>query len=150
MNRAERRPARERGFTLIELMIAIVVVAILASIAVPSYQTYMEKARRADAYACLTDAAQRQESFFYQNNSYTTNLAALGLTAVPVTCGDGDYYTLTATADPALGNNIATSYLLTATRAGAQQSDTGCGDLTLNSAGAKGNVNATKPASQCW
>ena len=136
-----------RGFTLIELLITMVIAGILATIAVPSYQDHVQKARRADAFSCLLDAAQRQENFFYQNNSYTSNIAQLGL--ANANCGEAAHYTLAAAAGPS--GSINTSYLLTATRAStSQKADTKCGDLTLNSAGAKGNKNASKPASQCW
>jgi len=124
-----------RGFTLIELMITLVIASILATIAVPSYQNYVQRARRADAYDCLLKAAQRQENFF---------------SLAPNVCGDGSNYTLSATADPLLGSNIATSYRVIATRSGAQTADAKCGNLWLNSAGTKGNESATKPASECW
>ncbi len=141
-------PWQARGFTLIELMIALVVVSILATVAVPSYQAHMQKGRRADAFACLLDAAQRQENFFYQNNRYANNLADLGLNNA--NCGAAAHYTLDA---PAVGpsGSLNTSYLLTASRASAAQlTDTRCGDLTLDSAGLKGNENATLPAADCW
>jgi type IV pilus assembly protein PilE len=127
-------------------MITVVIVAILASVAVPSYQNQMQKTRRADAYDCLLNAAQRQENFFYQNNTYASTVDALGMDAQ--SCGDGDYYTLEIAGDP----NIATSYLLTARRvAGSpQMKDTRCGDLTLSSAGAKSNENGSLPGSDCW
>jgi type IV pilus assembly protein PilE len=140
-------PRRRHGFTLIELLITLVIAGILATIAVPSYQNHVQKARRADAYSCLLDAAQRQENFFYQNNRYTTSIAELGLPNA--NCGTGAHYTLAAAAGPS--GSINTSYLMTASRASAAQlADTKCGDLTLNSAGAKGNKNASKPASECW
>jgi type IV pilus assembly protein PilE len=142
-------PREGRGFTMIELLITLVIAGILATIAVPGYQAHVQKARRADAYSCLLDAAQRQETFFYQNNRYTNDLAEIGLGAAPVACGDAGHYTLTA--GPGPSGNINTSYLLTATRASAaQQNDTKCGDLTLNSAGAKSNQNATRPWNECW
>ena len=139
-------PRKESGFTLIELMIALVIVSILTTIAVPSYQNHMQKARRADAYDCLMKAAQRQENYFYQNNTYTDSLDDLGLDAA--SCGDGSYYTLDITGNP----NIATSYLLTAERVAdsAQMDDTKCGDLTLSNTGAKGNENGSWEASKCW
>jgi type IV pilus assembly protein PilE len=139
-------PAQERGFTLIELMITVVIVAILASVALPSYQNHLQKARRADAYDCLLNAAQRQESFFYQNNTYASTIDALGMDAE--SCGDGDYYTLKIDGDP----NIATSYKLTAERVegSEQMKDTKCGDLTLSSTGEKSNEKGSLPGSQCW
>lgn len=141
-----KRPGKGQGFTLIELMVALVIAAILATVALPSYQNQMQKARRADAYDCLLNAAQRQENFFYQNNTYASTIGALGLDLQ--SCGGGDFYTLEIVGNP----DIATSYLLTARRVGtsAQIDDTRCGDLTLSSAGEKSNDNASLPGSECW
>ena len=145
---AHKKACRQTGFTLVELMIAVAVIGILAAVAYPSYTDYVYRARHSDAYDCLVDAAQRQEEFFYNNNTYTTNLAGLGLANGVVSCGDGGSYTLTAAAGAT--GNIANSYLLTATRAGAQIGDTKCGDLTLSNIGVQGNVNGSQPANQCW
>jgi type IV pilus assembly protein PilE len=146
-NIEQQVPRQQRGFTLIEVMIVVAIIAIIASIAFPSYQDQMRKTRRADAYSCLMDAAQRQEKYYYQNNTYTTTLTDLGYAAGGVSCGDDGNYTLTAAAG---GGGIGNSYVLTATRANAQTADTRCGDLTLSSTGVKGNTNATAAASECW
>ena len=69
---------RASGFTLIELMIAVVVVAILVAIALPSYQAYMARAVRSQGQQFLTDLAQRQEQYFLDARSYATGL---GVTA---------------------------------------------------------------------
>ena len=106
-------PRKWRGFTLVELLITMVIAGILATIAVPSYQNHVQKARRANAYSCLLDTAQRQENFFYQNNRYTTNIGELGLPNA--NCGEGGHYTLTVAAGTS--GSINTSYLLTASRA---------------------------------
>lgn len=143
----KQAPRRGHGFTLVELLIAMVIAGILATVALPSYQNHVQQVRRADAFSCLLDAAQRQESFFYQNNRYTSNIAELGL--VSANCGADAHYTLAAAIGPS--GSINTSYELTATRAStAQQADTRCGDLILDSAGAKRNDNASQPASECW
>ena len=144
---AHKQAYRQNGFTLIELIITVAIIAILAGVAYPSYTDYVYRARHSDAYDCLVDASQRQEEFFYNNNTYTTNLAGLGLAAGVVSCGDGGSYTLTAAAG---ATGIGSSYLLTATRTGAQTGDTKCGDLTLSNIGVKGNLNASRPADECW
>lgn len=59
-----------RGFTLIELMITIAILAILLGIAYPAYTNYVEKSRRADAISGLLQAAQQMERCFTRNNSY--------------------------------------------------------------------------------
>ena len=65
--------SRERGVTLLELMAVIVIIGILASIAIPSYRTYLLRAQRTDATAALLRAAAAQEKCYLQNNRYATN-----------------------------------------------------------------------------
>ena len=74
-------PTRQiRGFTLIELMIAVAVVGILAAIAYPSYQKYLIKSRRASAQATLMDIAQREQQYLLDARGYAPDLATLGVT----------------------------------------------------------------------
>ena len=68
---------KHRGFTLIELMIAVAVIAILAAIAIPNFSSHTIKARNAAAQAFLMDIAQRQEQYLLDNRSYAPDLATL-------------------------------------------------------------------------
>jgi type IV pilus assembly protein PilE len=61
-----------RGFTLIELMITVVVVGILAAIAYPSYQTYMQKTRRSEAQQLMLAISARQAQFIIDARGYST------------------------------------------------------------------------------
>lgn len=79
------------GFTLIEMMITVVVIAILASIAFPSYETYMRRAIRAQGQTFLMDLAQREEQFLLDQRSYTATLGTGGL-AMTVPDDVGKYY----------------------------------------------------------
>jgi type IV pilus assembly protein PilE len=132
---------KEKGFTLIELMIAVVVVAILAMVAIPAYNDSVTKGRRADAKSTLTTMAARQEQFFMDNKRYASDLTELGYTvAADVDSVDG-YYTVSAavTATPP-------TYTLTATP---KNADADCNKFTLNQLGTQG-VTGTKSADLCW
>lgn len=120
-----------RGFTLIELMIVIAVVGILASIAYPSYQDYIRRARRIEAQSVLLDIQLLQEKYRVNHISYGS-LADLGTFS-------SDYYTF------AISGNISSAYTISATaKSGTSQaSDTGCTSMSLNQA-------SVKTPDNCW
>ncbi len=134
-----------RGFTLIELMIVVAVVAILAAIAYPSYQDAIRKSKRGQVKADLVELAQRYERYYTTENKYT------------------DFWSKVATADKvsprgATGGAIAyaitsaeagNTFTLTATPQNRQTSDTRCNVLTLNQAGVK-TKNGSGSLSDCW
>jgi len=115
---------RQRGLTLVELVIVMVIVAILAAVAVPSYVNSVQKSRRTDAKTALTTSAQAMERWFTQNNTYAN--VAVGTNGV-YAVSDNGYYTITLT------NQTATTYTLTATPVGAQANDS-CGAFSLDQA----------------
>jgi len=124
---------KARGFTLIEIMVVVVIIAILAGIAIPSYNSQLRKGRRADAQAFLMDLAKRQQQYLLDARTYavgSTFITDLG-TAVPTTVSD--WYTVTIT--PATPT-VPPSYVITATPiAGKDQVKDGY--LELKSNGAK-------------
>ncbi|CAI09028.1 Pilus assembly protein [Aromatoleum aromaticum EbN1] len=133
--------SRTGGFTLIELMIAVAVVAILAAIAVPSYMESIRKSRRSDATTSLAKIQLAQETYRLNNNSYGT-LAALGLGA---TSTEG-YYTIAITE----GTISTTGYTATANAISgkSQASDSDCTAITMTVTGG-GNTVSNTPAT-CW
>jgi type IV pilus assembly protein PilE len=150
-----RSQVKARGFSLIELLIAMVIVAILASIAIPSYQTYVLRSHRTDAKSALLDMASLEERFFSTNNSYSQTPSDLGYTgAVPFPVGLNGYYqitTLTAVAavPPAGGNNgTPASYTITASAIGTQTQDAQCLTFTITSAGLQ--TATPNPNGDCW
>lgn len=123
-------------------MIAVVIAGILAAIAYPSYQSFVQKSRRSDAKAALASAAQQLERYNTQQNTYAT--ATLGAGGVYPNQSQAGYYNL------ALSNLGQATYTITATPTGTQASDA-CGSFTLNDAGTKGVTGGTitNPA-LCW
>ena len=117
----------QRGITLLELMIVLVVLSILATIALPSYEESVRRARRTEAREALSDFAARQEQFFLDNISYTSSPAALGRGA---TTENGYYIVSVPTA-------TAIAYTLRATAQGSQGKDTACSVMNITSTGAR-------------
>jgi len=94
MDRYGARPgtnADQKGVTLIEVMIVVVIVGILAAVALPGYRQYTIRAQRTEAKTALLQLATNQARFYLQNNTYTNNLAALGF---PGGKSDQGVYTL--------------------------------------------------------
>lgn len=150
--RAHAGPGRPAGFTLIELMIAVVVVAILMAIAIPSYESYVQKSRRTDAKTALLDLATREQRFYSTNNSFTDSPQDLGYgaagTTFPMTVGSG-YYSVNVIA-PA-GASPPT-FTITATPVGSQTADTECASFTVDNTGKQSALDSSNGDSTatCW
>ncbi len=142
----QSRRVRGRGFTLIETMMVLVVVAILVGIAVPAYQNSLNKGRRSDAKSALMDVANRQESHMLDRNTYTTDMTQLGFTNDPMVSEEG-FYTVDA---EACTDGISRCYVLTARPVipGAQDGDTRCTTLVVDSNGVR-TATGSAPA-ECW
>jgi type IV pilus assembly protein PilE len=129
------------GFSLIELMIVVAIVAILAGIAYPSYFDSVIQSRRADAKTTLLDLAQQIERFYSENHTYANVAASIGGT--PQDSPDG-WYAISIV-------STATTYTLTATPQNSQTNDTYCQTYTYNNLGQEGVTGgATWTAEQCW
>ena len=133
---------RQRGVTLVELMVVVAVMAILATLGYPMYLEQQLRGRRTDGKAMLNHVIQQSERFYTENNTFTTDLDELGFGSGTVASEHGSY-TITLAAGPT--GNIATSVTVTATPVAA---DAKCGTLTLSSDFSRG-ASGSQPAI-CW
>jgi type IV pilus assembly protein PilE len=120
---------RQRGFTLIELMIVVAVMGILVAVAIPSYRSYIITANRNAAQAQMMDIANREQQYFLSNRVYAseTTLASNGY-ALPTEVSSNYSYVVT------VGSGTVPSYTITFTAINNQVSD---GNLGLTSEGVK-------------
>jgi type IV pilus assembly protein PilE len=125
----------QRGFTLIELMITVAIVAILAAVGYPSYTNHIRKGNRAAAQAQMMDLANREQQFLLANRGYASYATITG-TGYALPSSLSGRYSPTIACAPAC-DSVATSapsFTITFTATGQQLSD---GDLSLTSDGVK-------------
>ena len=141
---------KNRGFSLIELMIVVAIVAILGSIAYPSYLNQVTKSRRTDAQAVLMEAAQFMERFYTENNRYDQDSGGTAV-ALPAALRESPRDSGTKSYDIAVQASTASTYTLRATPKNAQ---TGDGFLQITNTFAKGwdsdNGGSLSTAEQTW
>lgn len=111
----------KKGFTIIELMIVLAIVAIIVALALPSFRDVIRKSRRSDAFDAITNIQLLQERWRINHSTYGSITELDFVANQPTTNG---HYTL------AVSNTSATSYTVTATATGDQVNDA-CGNFTL-------------------
>ncbi len=138
------------GFTLIELLITVAIVALLVGIAVPSYNNYMDRARRLDAKTFLQEVAGEQIRYFSDNNSYAANMKEMGYSSETMDSPDG-FYNVAINVDATSATGEAIAFTLTATPVvgKAQEKDTACGSFLLDNSGLK-DVTGPSGVEGCW
>lgn len=137
---------RSAGFTLIELMITVAVVALLAAVALPSYRSQVRKSHRTEAKNAVLDLAGREESLYATTHAYSGTASDLGYsTFTPV--GNGGYYNVTIT--PSSPTN---TFTITATAIGDQANDTSCKTFVVTQTGAQSATDSSgaDSTSTCW
>jgi type IV pilus assembly protein PilE len=137
---------RTQGFTLIEVMITVAIVAILAAIAYPAYQDQIRKSRRNAAQAALLEVAQKEMQLFVDTRNYRSETSATAMAGPPLRVNIAENlssaYTFSVVAD-----NVAAppTFVVTAAPQGAQAADK-CGTMTISQIGAK----TSALTSGCW
>lgn len=147
-----------RGFTLIELVVAIVVVGVLVSVALPVFFDSIRKGRRSEGFAALSALQQAQERWRANNSQYTTNLTGLPSDTPPglglSSSTPSGYYTISIVSADA-SNYEATAVAVDGT---SQAKDSTCaklgvkmagGNITYAGSGASGSLSYA-PTSSCW
>jgi type IV pilus assembly protein PilE len=125
-----------RGVTLLELMIVVVIISIMASIAYPQYRDFVTRAKRNEAKAVLLEIATNQERHYLQNQTYTTDLATLGVT----TPTDSGTYAVTIPSADASNFRAVATYIPT------DKENTKCNSFTVDGRGNK----ISEPYDDCW
>ena len=136
----------QSGFTLMELMIVLAIVAILGAIAFPSYSAYVLRGKRAEGRSFLMDTAAKQERYYSDCNRFGSTISGAN------NCGTGAIK-LSGTSDTGLYNltisNLGASNQTFTLTAAPTFTDAECGSLTLDQAGTKGR-SGTKNLNDCW
>jgi len=144
----------ERGFTLLELMIAVAILAVLSTLAMPAYRSYRLRANRAEARGALLSLAAAQEKYYLTCNAYVADFAEDRETSCdpaqlrfPARSEHGLYSLVVSAADVESWSATAT-----ATPNSAQALDSECQVFSLDSVGAKTAVAAdgTETSTRCW
>jgi type IV pilus assembly protein PilE len=164
---SKNRRRAGRGFSLVELMFVVAIAAVIAAVAIPSYNIQVRKNNRAVAKARLAQAAQLLERFYSDNQSYfvdvsgsnlvvganSTQAGLAKLLSVPsgTTVYSGSNNESTSPYTLSISTTTANSYTLTATvvTTTQQAGDTKCMNLTLTNAGVKG-ISGTGTIADCW
>lgn len=132
----------ERGFTLVELMVVVLVVAVLSAIAIPGYRGHVVKTHRGAAQACLAQYVQLVERLYTTELTYA-NAGDLDPPGCATEGNMGNNYAFSVT------DETASAYVVRATPTEAFAArDTRCGALTLNQRGEKGVVSGE--VNECW
>jgi type IV pilus assembly protein PilE len=142
----------QRGFTLIELMVVVAIIAIILAFAFPSYERYIVRTKRAVAQNALLQVADRQQQFFMDNKRFAADLTNLGFNANPFVVDDDGAATVAGDVDAVysltLSNVTQTTWTVTAAPLNGQLSrDTDCGSLSITQAGTKAS---TGGGANCW
>lgn len=141
------------GFTLIELMVVIAIVAILVMIAMPGYESYIRKTKRSLGKGELLAVQARQEQFFADNKQYATDLSNLGYGSSPYAINSDGVEVDVTSVDRIylikLSSATTTAFTLEAVPQGRQAPDPECGTFSITNTSVK-SISGNSSLSNCW
>lgn len=155
---------RDKGLTLIELMVTIAIIGILSAIAIPSYSYYTRVTKRSAAKSSVQQVRGLLEQYYTNNKSYTTDLTNLGFNNSPLEVDKNDQEVSAAKAVYEITVNTAAAgsmkyckancdYEVVATAKNTQTKDTNCAVFVFNSLGQKTSYDSSGNSSTskgCW
>ena len=138
-----------RGLTLVEMLITLAVIGILGTLAYPSYQDHVMRARRSEAFSALSAVAQAQDRWRAKHTQYASSLTDLG---VQSTSSPGRYYQIELQSDASTRH---THYMAIARAVGAQSADSRCAVLRMGQHGRQplrsaSNQRGADSTQECW
>lgn len=138
---------QQRGFNLMELMVAVTIIGIIVAVALPSYNSHMLNTRRTAVTACMMEMAQFMERIYTTSMDYSKDNTNADTVLPNSSCRNdlAPFYTLTLDPSP-------TTFILVASPIGPQLKDTNCATLTLDQAGTRtaANSSAVSKVRECW
>jgi type IV pilus assembly protein PilE len=139
------------GFTLLELMISVVIVAILTSIALPNFSEKIKQTRRLEARSILLENAQFMERFFTENNRYHLRVDGVTAVVLPAQFSPRTGTALYEISFDTVAPLTAGSFTLRAVPVqGRSMENDECGTYLLNNLGVRANLNNTQMLDTCW
>ena len=133
MKRTANNRQRQGGFTLIEIMIVVSIVAILLAVALPAYQQQIIRGHRAAAQSDMLDIANREQQYLLSNRAYIDH-TAMATTGYQLSTRVAEHYTYAIT----VGSSAVPSYTITFTAIPGDRQEKDGNPLTLTSEGVKG------------
>jgi type IV pilus assembly protein PilE len=151
MNSLTPQLQQQTGFSLIELLIAVVVLSIITAIVLPSFSENIRQGRRLEARSLLLENAQFMERFFTENNRYDLRSDRATSVVLPITASPRNGHSLYAISFDTLAPITADTFSLRAVpvAGGAMDADA-CGTYLLSNLGVRANLNNTKSSQECW
>lgn len=137
--------AAERGFTLMEIMITVIIIGILAAVAIPTYQEYVRQGQRSEGAAYAMQLATAQERFFTMRNTYTTTATDLSMNDFSGASASMSSWTYAITAGTT--GDIATSFMVTGTNS--HTDDAKCTEIAIDQTGSK-TYTGSGSSKDCW